>query len=109
MWFIMKTCFFDIGRTLVGSPYLLSFIAKRIDSSQDLAKLPSSYFMEYDKSVFRRLSEIIAIALKKIAIEMNVNDISSQAAHIYEQFFLKEAYLFEDVKLQLSELKKGGY
>lgn len=109
-----KLMFFDIGGTLIGSPDLFHFIASKYekDNTEEIKglirKKYESLYGNKNEKQFINVREILRLVLKEISQVMGLADLSDFAHHYYEQFYSREAYLYEDVVDSLSELKRRG-
>lgn len=109
-----KIIFFDIGGTLVGAPNLFSYIAGKYNNSQkdEIAKIISENYdeMYYNakEDEFLSVKEMLEISLKKVSLKLNIEDLSNSAHDYYEELYINEAYLYDDVIRVLNILKKRG-
>lgn len=107
-----KTIFFDIGGTLVGAPNLFSYIAGKYKNSQknQIAKIISESYDEMYSNTqednFLSVKEMLEISLKKLALNLKVEDLSDSAHDYYEELYTKKSYLYDDVIGVLDELKE---
>lgn len=109
-----KVVFFDIGGTLIGSPDFFKFIASKYKAKnvEEISKAIRVKYNEiYDikeEDKFKLVREILEEVLKDIAKEFKVEDLSAFAHSYYEEFYFKNAYLYEDVVPCLKKLKEKG-
>ncbi|AGK98071.1 putative HAD superfamily hydrolase [Clostridium pasteurianum BC1] len=107
-----KIVFFDIGGTLVGAPNLFSYIASKYKNSQGdkIAKVISENYDELYYNVqedeFLSVKDMLEISLKKAALKLNIEDLSNLAHHYYEELYINQSYLYEDVIRVLNILRK---
>ncbi len=107
-----KLIFFDIGGTLIGSPDLFHFIASKY-GKENIEEINALIRKKYEnvygnknEEQFLSVKEILQLILKEISEELGLDDLSDFAHDYYEQFYSKEAYLYDDVIDSLSQLKK---
>lgn len=107
-----KIIFFDIGGTLVGAPNLFSYIASKYESSQGdkIAKVISENYDQLYCNVqgdgFLSVKNMLEISLKKAALKLNIEDLSNLAHNYYEELYINQSYLYEDVIRVLNILRK---
>ncbi|MFT8313639.1 MAG: HAD family hydrolase [Clostridium sp.] len=107
-----KIIFFDIGGTLVGAPNLFSYIASKYKNSQGdtIAKVISENYDQLYCNVqedgFLSVKDMLEISLKKAALKLNIEDLSNLAHHYYEELYINQSYLYEDVIGVLNILRK---
>ncbi|MDD3223562.1 MAG: HAD family hydrolase [Clostridium sp.] len=109
-----KLVFFDIGGTLIGSPQLFEYIAKKYKypNKDEIIELIEVKFQELygnkKEEKFLNVKEIIKRTLKYVSLKTGVEDLSSFAESYYEDFYLNNSYIYDDVISTLNTLKKRG-
>lgn len=109
-----KLVFFDIGGTLIGSPQLFGYIAKKYKYSNkdEIIALIEAKFQELygnkKEEKFLNVKEIIKRTLKYVSLKTGAEDLSDFAESYYEDFYLNNSYIYDDVISTLNTLKKMG-
>lgn len=110
-----KLIFFDIGGTLIGSPQLFEYIAKKYkypDKDEIVGILGDKFKELYgnkNEENFLYVKEIIKCALKYVSLKTGSEDLSSFAGSYYKDLYLNNSYVYDDVILTLDALKKRGF
>jgi 2-haloalkanoic acid dehalogenase type II len=111
---MIHTIFFDVGGTLVTSKSTLTLFAELLDPKREreifdfLLKKFMLYYENDKAKKFYSVKEILAIALKAAAEELNLPDLSDETEKYYRINHLKNARLFDDTMSVLEKLKDNN-
>lgn len=109
-----KIIFFDIGGTLIGAPNLFSYIAEKYEDprKEDIARVIdenySDMYSNRNEDEFLSVRQMLEGSLKKVALELGIEDLSDSAHDYYEELYINESYLYNDVISVLNVLKQSG-